>query len=473
MAVPPPTGTKDRPLRVGIVGAGPAGFYTAMALLEQREIAVNVDLLDRLPTPYGLVRAGVAPDHQKLKTVTRVYEKLGQDPRFRFFGNVELGRDVSVSELSQCYHQVVYATGNESDRRLGIPGEHLTGCSPASVFVGWYNGHPDYSNAEFNLAGERAVIVGNGNVAIDVARVLAKSPAALRTTDIADHALAALEQSRVREILVVGRRGPLQTSFTPSELGELTELPDLDLQVTPAELELDEADRAALHQASAKSAVRRNYKLFQQICARPTLGAGKRLEFRFLMSPLEFLGDHTGRLRQLRVCKNRLVRDDSGRVQASPTTVEELWDVDLALVSVGAESKRMADLPFDAERGVLANVEGRIVDPRTGEPLRNHYCSGWARTGAKGLIASQKTGALEIVQTMLRDVKQTPFDERAHKLDLEELLRSKNMSWISFDDWHLIDETEVTRGAQRGAPRSKLVDVPSMISVVELKRRGW
>lgn len=473
MTVPFPTDNRRRPLQIGIVGAGPAGFYTAMALLDQQEIAVKVDLLDRLPTPYGLVRAGVAPDHQKLKSVTRVYEPLGKDPRFRFFGNVELGRDVSVAELSQCYDQVVYATGNESDRRLGIPGEHLVGCSPASVFVGWYNGHPDYSNAEFNLSGKRAVIVGNGNVAIDVARVLAKSPAALRTTDIAEHALAALEQSRLREIVILGRRGPLQSSFTPSELRELADLPDLDLHVNESELELDAAEREALNQTSAKSTLRRNYELFQQLCVRPTLNAGKQLKFRFLVSPLEFLGDHEGRLKQLRLCKNRLIRDDSGRVQASPTAVEELWDVDLALISVGAESKRIADVPFDAERGVLANVEGRIVDPQTSERWVNHYCVGWARTGAKGLIASQKTGALEIVETMLRDSKQTPIEEPPPQCDLAELLHRKNVAWVGFDDWHVIDQTEITRGAQRGAPRSKLVDVPSMISLVELKRRGW
>lgn len=466
-------GTKERPLKVGIVGAGPAGFYAAMALLEQQELSVTVSLLDRLPTPYGLVRAGVAPDHQKLKGVTRVYEQLAQDPRFRFFGHVELGRDVRVAELLQCFDQIVYATGNESDRRLGIPGEHLIGCTPASVFVGWYNGHPDYRHAAFDLSGSRAAIIGNGNVAMDVARMLLKSSEELRTTDIADHALSALAASRIREVVILGRRGPLQASFTPSELKELTQLPDVHVLVDSSAFELDESTRRELDLLAAKNPARRNFELFQQLSRHANRSAPRRLEFRFLTSPLEFLGDASGRLRQLRVCKNELVRTPNGGVQAEPTSAEALFDVDLALVSVGSESKRIADLPFDAARGVIANVDGRVVDPETRERRPNQYCTGWARTGAKGLIASQKTGAAATVATLLTDVRDRTTGNPPERLDLANLLRAKGVDWIDFDDWRALDRQEIARGASRGAPRSKLVDIPTMLSLVELERRGW
>lgn len=468
-------GTTERPLRVAIVGAGPAGCHAAMALLDQRDIDIEVDLFDRLPTPYGLVRAGVAPDHQRVKTIVNVYARLGQDPRFAFFGNVEFGRDISVATLANHYDQVLVATGNEGDRRLGIPGEHLKGCTPASVFVGWYNGHPDYRHAEFDLSCERVAIVGNGNVAIDVARMLARAPESLRTTDIADHALRHLRLSKIREIVILGRRGPLQAAFAPAELRELLELPNVSPSVVLEELILDEDSQNQLAHASAKSPERRNFDLLRNIPNRAAQAHERTVSFRFLASPVEFAGDERGRLQSLLLRRNRLIRDQRGLTVASAADGYEELAVGLALVSVGFEGRPIADLPFDADRRVIANVDGRIVRLETGEHLPGLYCSGWARTGPRGLIATQKTGSAEVVGRMMEDFRAgcVPLAPRAGRDATIRSLDSDGIRWVSFDDWNLIDGTEIARGKARGAPRSKLVDVGSMLDLIEMQRRGW
>ena len=290
----------DSPIRIAVIGSGPAGFYAAGHLLKDsgaggHSIDIEVDMLERLPTPWGLVRSGVAPDHPKIKSVTRIYEKTAAHPRFRFFGNVVFGEHVSREELLSHYHAIVYATGTPLDRPLGIPGEELPGSHAATEFVGWYNGHPDHTDLEVDLrSAERAVVIGNGNVAIDVARMLVLAPAELAPTDTADHALEVLAESRISEVVIVGRRGPAQAAFTNPELLELGELADADVIVDPEEL-----DRAlAVHDAGAEENItsRRNVEILRSYAERPPAGRAKRIVLRFLLSPTALLPGADGRL---------------------------------------------------------------------------------------------------------------------------------------------------------------------------------
>jgi ferredoxin--NADP+ reductase len=287
--------TPDNPLRIAIVGAGPAGFYAADHLLKQADVAVSVDMFDRLLTPYGLVRHGVAPDHLKIKTVTRAFSQTAENPRFRFFGNVEFGRDITIDDLKRHYHEVIFTTGAQTDRHMGIPGEELIGSHPATAFVAWYNGHPDYCHAEFDLSQESVAIVGVGNVAIDVARILCLTPDELRATDMPAYAVAALSKSRVREVHLLGRRGPAQAAFTNPELKELGELAEADVNVRRDEAELDEVSRAELETATDRM-LSKKVELIQEYAARPPEGKPRRLNLRFLVSPTEVIDDGAGRV---------------------------------------------------------------------------------------------------------------------------------------------------------------------------------
>ncbi len=461
-------GTPTNPIRVAVIGSGPSGFYAAAALLKTQDPTVHVDLFDRLPTPYGLVRGGVAPDHEKIKSVTRVYEKSSQTPGFRFFGNVRLGKDVGVADLREHYHQIVYAVGNENDRRMGIPGETLIGCTPATVFVGWYNAHPDYREAAFDWSSKRIVVVGNGNVAVDVTRILAKSHDELVRTDIADHALKALDGAATEEIVMLGRRGPVQAAFTPAELKELVDLESASLCVDPAELALDPESRRDLEAASAKSSAARNYELLSGVAGREPKH-GKRIRFRFLLSPVEILGDADGRVRGVRVERNRLVRADSGGLRAHGTGEHEEIAADWVFVSIGYEGQAIEGIPYDDARGTIANVDGRVCDPRTSEIVPNQYVVGWAKSGPKGLIGMHKAASGAVVESMLEDVRagsladRPPIAERA----LPDLLEERGVRWVSFPDWKRIEAAETARGALRGAPRDKFSRVPEMLDVLE------
>nr|MBA2439430.1 FAD-dependent oxidoreductase [Thermoleophilaceae bacterium] len=284
MASPP--GTPEHPLRVAIVGSGPAGFYAAGHLLSAKDVTVEVDLIDRLPTPFGLVRAGVAPDHPKIKSVTRVYEKTAAKPGFRFFGNVEVGRDLSHAELKRHYHAVIYAVGAQTDRTMGIEGENLPGSWAATDFVAWYNGHPDYRELEFDLSCRRAVVIGNGNVAMDVARMLVLPRAELEVTDIADHAVDPMAESGIEEVVIVGRRGPAQAAFTNPELRELGELTDADVIVDPEEVELDDHSARSI-EGEGEITPRRNVEILTEYSQREPAGKRRRVVLRFLRSPVE------------------------------------------------------------------------------------------------------------------------------------------------------------------------------------------
>jgi ferredoxin/flavodoxin---NADP+ reductase len=460
-----PGGLRGSPLRVAVVGSGPAGFYAAEALLRNAEVPVEVDVYDRLPTPFGLVRGGVAPDHPKIKSVVRVLERTAEQPAFRFLGNVTLGRDVSVDELRAHYHQIVYATGNEADRRLGIPGEGIHGSTPAAVFVGWYNGHPDYRQARIRLDGERAAVIGNGNVAIDSARILLRSPSELATTDMAAYAREALAASRVREVWLLGRRGPAQAAFTPQELRELAELVDTDLCVDPGDLELDPASEA---EVAASPQRQKNLAILREAAARGPAGKGRSLRLRFCVSPTEILADESGSVRALILERNRLEAQPGGSVEARPTGGTETLEVSLALSAIGFASDRIPGVPFDDRARVVANVDGRVVDWETGGVVPNEYVVGWARTGPRGLIGSHRTGSAEIVARMLADwrIAEGASRELPPREAIDALLAARGVPVVRFSDWKRLDEVEVARGALRGAPREKIVDVKEMLDLL-------
>ena len=344
------------PLRVAVVGSGPAGFYAAGALLGADE-RVEVDMLERLPTPWGLVRLGVAPDHPKLKSVSRAYERIAERPGFRFLGNVEVGRDVHHADLVRLYDAVVYAIGAQSDRRLGIPGEDLPGSWAATEFVAWYNGHPDFQELEFDLDVERAVVIGNGNVAVDVARMLALTPDELAPTDATDASIRALGGSKLEEIVMLGRRGPAQAAFTTPELQELGELAGADVVVDSSELELDEASEASLENDTN---ARRNLDVLRDFAQRPTVGKPRRIRMRFLVSPVAILGED--RVEAIEVERNRLTADGRGGLRAEPTGERETIPCGLVFRSVGYRGVALPEVPFDDARATIRNDGGRVLD---------------------------------------------------------------------------------------------------------------
>jgi ferredoxin--NADP+ reductase len=391
MAAP---GTPDNPLRVAIVGSGPAGFYAAESLFANDEVTVEVDILDRLPTPFGLVRAGVAPDHPKIKNVIRRYEKTAGNEGFRFFGNVEVGRDVSAAELAERYHAVVYAYGSSTDRQLGIPGEDLPGSHAATAFVAWYNAHPDFADHQFDLSCERAVVIGNGNVAADVARMLALTREELEETDTADHAIGPMADSGIREIVVLGRRGPAQAAFTNPEVRELGEMVDADVFVDPADCELDELSRAYLDSDEADMTARKNVDIFTEFSQREPEDKRRRIVLRFLSSPVEIQGD--GKVERIIIGRNELQKDDSGRVRAVDTGEREEIECGLVFRSIGYRGIPLDGIPFDSERGVIRNEGGRVLDEE-GAQVEGQYVVGWIKRGPSGVIGTNKKDAQETI----------------------------------------------------------------------------
>ena len=454
-------GTQENPLRVAVIGSGPAGFYAAGQLLGKKaQHVARVDVFDRLPTPWGLVRAGVAPDHPNIKAVSRVYEKTARHEGFRFFGNVELGRDLDVEDLRRHYHAVIYAVGAQSDRRMGIPGEELPGCWGATDFVAWYNAHPDYRDLEFDLSCERAVVVGNGNVALDVARMLALTHDELRVTDVADHALEALRESRVKEIVVLGRRGPLQAAFTNPELRELGEMIEADVDVEVCEADLDPLSRALLEESDITA--RKNVEILADYARRPPAGRPTRIVLRFLASPVEILGDE--RVEGIVVERNELVRDEeSGALRARPTGERETISCGLVLRSIGYRGVALPGVPFDERRAVISNDGGRVVED--GEARRGEYVTGWIKRGPSGVIGTNKKDAGETVALLLSDL------ETGRLLDppdpdpdaIEELLAHRGVEVVTQEGWEAIDEHERDRGEPSGRPRAKLSSFEELV----------
>jgi ferredoxin--NADP+ reductase len=443
-------GLGERDLRVAVVGSGPAGFYAAAALLDSEEPSVAVDMIERLPTPWGLVRLGVAPDHPKLKSVSRAFEKTALRPGFRFFGNVEAGRDVEHAEVARLYDAVVYTVGAQTDRSLGIPGEELSGSWSATEFVAWYNGHPDFQELSFDLSGEHAVVIGNGNVALDVARMLALTPDELAITDTTDPAIEAINDAGIRDILVLGRRGPVQAAWTPVELGELGELPGADVDVDPAQLELDAASEAEL--AAAPGTVRRNLDILRDYATREPEGKPRTIRLRFCASPVALLGD--GHVEGVEIVRNRLEPDERGLVRAVPTDEREIVPAGLVFRSVGYRGVALPGVPFDENRGTMPNDGGRVLDT-AGKPLPGIYCAGWIKRGPSGVIGTNKKDATESVALLLDDARAGLLPQR-EETPLEALLAERGVEAVVYAGWEAIDATERSAGEPHGRPRIKL-----------------
>jgi len=460
-------GTEAQPLRVAIVGAGPAGFYATDQLFRTPGLVVEVDMYDRVPTPYGLVRAGVAPDHQKIKAVTAAFDKVAANPAFRFFGGVELGRHLSVDDLRAHYHMVLYTTGAQTDRRMGIPGEDLQRSHAATEFVAWYNGHPDYRDLTFDLSQERAAVVGVGNVAADVTRILSRTPEELAATDIADYALEALSASRIREVYVLGRRGPAQAAFTNPEVRELGELAGADVSAQPEEVEPDELTRQVLERAPDR-ATQKKIEIIKEYARRTPTGKPRRLVMRFLVSPVELRDDGTGAVGGMRLVKNRLYATATGTLQPKATDQVEDLPVGLVFRSVGYRGVPVPGVPFNDDWGVILNAKGRVLDPQTKHPLVGQYTAGWIKRGPTGVIGTNKPDAAETVAGMIedlaRDIHLRPADPSPAAV--ERLIRERQPQYLSYQDWLRLDEIETRRGRETGKPRVKFTRVKDMLAAL-------
>ena len=449
-------GTPENPLVVAVVGSGPSGFYAVDALLKTG-LTVSINMFERLASPYGLVRSGVAPDHPKLKQAIKVYARLAEAEAFNYIGNVTVGKDLSVDELQATHHAVLLTCGAETDRRLGIPGEDLPGSYTATEFVGWYNGHPDYRDRQFDLSHETAVIIGQGNVAADVSRILAKTVDELKHTDIAARALEALAESKIRNVYVIGRRGPAQAKFTSKELKEFGALVACDPVTDAGELELNPESEAELGNTGNK----RIYDLFCGFAERQAVKE-RRCIFTFLKSPREIIGAQ--RVERLLIEKNTL-SGEAFRQSARGSGETFTLDTGIVFRSIGYHGIPMAGVPFDESRGVFANDKGRIVDG--GAAATGLYTAGWIKRGPTGIIGTNKPDSVETVSMLLEDLDQLDNGEaRRGAAACYELLEQRKVRHISFEDWKKIDAAEIACGEPKGKPREKYTSTSEMLALL-------
>jgi len=457
--------------RVAIVGAGPAGAFAAACLLRARGDA-EIDLFERLPTPWGLLRGGVAPDHQEIKRLENAFDRQTLKRGCRFLGNVEVGVDVSHSELMRHYTAVIYATGAQTDKSLGIGGEELPGSWAATEFVAWYNGHPDYRDLNFDLSAQRAIVIGNGNVAADVTRMLTLSARELERTDVADHALEALRESAIEEVIVLGRRGPAQAAFTSAELRELGHLDGVDIRVDAGELELDAVSRQWLAEQGTFTA-RKNMELLREFAARParaSAGAGRRIELRFLRSPVQIRG--TGKVEAVDVRRNEIVRADDGSLRARALDEDvETIGCGLVLRSVGYRAVPLPDVPFDDRSFVLPNERGRVRTP-DGEPLHGVYAVGWIKRGPTGILGTNKRDAEETVSSLADDLKAAalPQPPNPRREQIDALLAERKPDLVTAEGWRAIDGHELERGRSERRPRVKLASRNELLAAAAKQR---
>ncbi len=458
-------GSEKNPLRIAIVGSGPSGFYAAEALIKS-DINVKVDMLERLPSPYGLVRSGVAPDHPKLKQAILLYDKIAQSPEFNLIANVTVGKDISVDELRDSHHAIIFTCGAESDRRLGIPGEDLAGSYTATEFVAWYNGHPDYRQRQFDLSNEVAVIIGQGNVAADVARILSKTVDELKHTDIAEHALDALAESKIKDIYVIGRRGPAQAKFTPKELREFGELEDCDAVVDSSELELNDASNKELEEKSNIGS-KKIYDLFQKYSSQPVSGPAsskkaRRCHFQFLRSPVELLGN--SKLESVRIEYNQLSGDPFKQSARGSGNTYEL-ETGILFRSIGYRGIAIEGVPFHDSWGVFPNEDGRITE--NDEIVPRFYTAGWIKRGPSGIIGTNRACSVATVGSLLADLEKLDSSESKTGADkLYSLLDSRNVRYLNYLEWKKIDAVEVERGQPKEKPREKITYVKEMLDIL-------
>jgi ferredoxin--NADP+ reductase len=459
-------GTQANPLRVAIIGSGPSGFYAADHLQKQPDLTVAIDMFDRLPTPYGLVRGGVAPDHQKIKSVTKAYDRIASDPDFRFYGNVDFGKDITHDDLVNHYHAIIYAVGAQTDRRMGIPGEDLPGSHPATEFVAWYNAHPDFADYQFNLAAENVAVIGLGNVAMDVIRILARTVEELSETDIADYALEALALSKVRNIYVLGRRGPAQAAFTNPEIKELGELEDASIIVAPDEVRLDAVSQQFVDSGRDKTASR-NVEILKEYAAQGDTGKSRKMVMRFCVSPVEITGN--GCVQAIKIVKNELVADGNGNLKARPTDQYETIPVGLVFRSVGYHGVALPGVPFDEKSGTIPNDRGRVLTAsKDGQQVIGDYVVGWIKRGPTGVIGTNKPDSVETIEMLLEDQRAGRLLDPAEpsRESIEVLLDARGIRYVTFADWHILDLIEQERGEYREAPRRKFHRVEDMLAAI-------
>jgi len=455
-------GSADNPLQVAIVGSGPSGFYATEALIKS-DLNVRINMIERLPAPYGLVRNGVAPDHPKLKQAIKLYDKIASNSEeFSYLGNVTVGRDVSVDELRRHHHAVIFTCGAETDRKLGIPGEDLEGSYTATEFVGWYNGHPDYRDRTFDLGHENAVIIGQGNVAADVSRILAKTVDELSHTDIAQHALDVLAESKIKNIYVIGRRGPAQAKFTPKELREFGDLADCDPVVNKEDLVLNEASEQELADKSNAGNLK-VYNLFKEFSERPPSDKTRRCHFCFLQSPVALEGN--GHLEKVILEINKLAGEPFK--QSARGTGEKIeLETGILFRSIGYRGVPIEGVPFDDKRGVFPNTDGRITN--NGGIVPQLYTAGWIKRGPTGIIGTNRADSVATVKALLEDVPNLPSS--GNKTGIEGLLphlEERGIRFVRYPDWKRIDEAEVKRGEPHGKPREKFTSVEEMLAVIK------
>jgi len=456
--------------KIAVIGSGPAGFYAAGELFRQQSWEIKVDMFERLPTPFGLVRGGVAPDHQKIKSVQKIYSRIAENENFRFFGNVEFGRDIFQADLLEHYDAVIYSVGSPADRELGIPGEDLSGSHSATEFVAWYNGHPDFCDYKFDLSAKNAFVIGIGNVALDVARILAKTPEELAETDIADYALDALRASQLEDIWLVGRRGPVQAAFSPAELREFMELAEADVVVEQNVLELD-AESQQILETDASNDTKKNIEILKQISLRDVSAKKRRVHFLFLSSPVEISGND--KVEKISLVRNQLLKREDGSLAAQPTEKINEAAAELVFRSIGYHGQPLPDLPFDQKSGTIPNECGQVKDQENGNKLRNReYVAGWIKRGPSGVIGTNKQDAVETVHRMLETFLNEKMEagKNCANPDIVPLLENRKVEYVSFADWKLIDVHETEAGQKQGRPRVKLTSIAEMLSVIRQKK---
>lgn len=452
-------GSESNPLRVAVVGSGPSGFYATEALLKS-DFAVEVDLIERLPAPFGLVRNGVAPDHPKLKQAIEVYKKIAESPGFSFIGNVMVGEDVQAEDLQRTHHAVIYTCGAETDRKLGIPGEDLPGSYTATEFVGWYNGHPDYRDRSFDLSHETAVVIGQGNVAADVSRILAKSVDELRHTDIAQHALDALAASKIRKIYIVGRRGPAQAKFASKELKEFLEIKNCRPYIDPVELELNKTSQQELADKEGRGA-KRNVEVFQKFAESEDTGKPRTCISTFLKSPVRLEGDR--QLEKVILETNELTGEPFKQAAKGTGETVEI-ECGVLFRSIGYNGVPIEGVPFHDRWGTIPNEAGRITMEQGGDVIPGLYTAGWIKRGPSGIIGTNRACAVESVHALLEDLDKLGSDKPGHK-GLCNILDENGVQYVNYLQWQKIDAAEVVAGEPKGKPREKFTRIDEMLTV--------
>lgn len=473
MSASPRLGTPERPLHVAIVGAGPSGFYAAEALLTAPRVTTTCDLFDRLPTPYGLVRGGVAPDHQNIKKVVGFYEKTAARPGFRFFGNVKVGKELTVPDLRVHYDAIVYAVGNERDRRMMLPGEDLHGVHSATEFVGWYNGHPDYRNAHFNLNVESVAIIGMGNVAMDVARILAEDPEDLAGSDIPDYALDELRRSRIKRIYVIARRGPAQAAFSPQEIKELGNLKNADLIVDPEQLKFDPQEYE--HTVLCDFSTHQNVEYLVEKSKQAPAGKPRQVHLWFLRSPTRFQHGHDGWLSSVELRVNKLVPDEFNLFRAEGTDDYESLNAGMVLKAVGYRGVPIPGVPFSERAMRIRNLDGRVVRDRAKEePAPGEYVVGWAKRGPSGLIGTNKPDAIGTIKRLVEDFTEGERPPRTASNPgpekIVEFMKENGIRYVTFEEWKALDREEVRRGQAKNKLREKFTSVERMLEFLDAQK---